>query len=75
MFEKLDTAHTRETRSSHTHQVQVENIRTVTGHKAFGFRGPNFWNQLESDTRVIEDKVAFKNHISKIVRRDVNHSG
>ena len=58
-----------------THKVNVENIRTVTGRKAFGFRGPNFWNKLEIEARVIEEKRAFKNHISKLFCRDVNHPG
>ena len=75
MFKKTGMARIRETRSSHTHKVQTENIRTVTGCKAFGFRGPNLWNKLEVEKRVIEEKAAFKNHISKIVHRDVNHPG
>ena len=35
MFQLLNNARTRETRSSHTYQVKVDNIRTVTGHKAY----------------------------------------
>ena len=54
MFQKTDNERTRETRSSNKHQVKVENIRTMTGRKAFGFRGPNFWNKMEYDARVIE---------------------
>ena len=75
MFKQQDKAHTRVTRSSHTHQVKVDNIRTVTGRKAFGFRGPNFWNKLDTEARLIEEKTTFKNHISKIVCTDVNHPG
>ena len=75
MFKPLDETRTRETRSTSTNQVQVKNVRTVTGRKAFGFRGPNFWNKLETESRTILDKPAFKTHISKTVCRDVNHPG
>ena len=75
MFQPKDDTRIRETRSTRANQVEVTNIRTVTGRKAFGFRGPNFWNKLEMDTRIIHEKTAFKNHISKLVCRDVNHPG
>ena len=75
MFQKSDNERVRETRSSNKYQVKVENIRTVTGRRAFGFRGPNFWNKIDSEARVIEEKGAFKNHISKLFCRDVNHPG
>ena len=75
MFEQIDNTRGRETRSTHTHQVKIDNIRTVTGRKAFGFRGPNFWNKLETDARLITEKVAFKNHILKLFCCDVNPPG
>ena len=75
MFKSKDENRERTTRSTQTNQVEVENIRTVTGRKAFGFRGPNYWNKLNTDCRVITDKNEFKNHISKLICRDVNHPG
>ncbi len=75
MFNPIDDTRERETRSTRTNLVKVTNVRTVTGRKAFGFRGPNFWNKLEAESRTITDKPAFKNHISKVVCRDVNHPG
>ena len=75
MFQHMDNNRLRDTRSSNKHKVKVENIRTTTGRKAFGFRGPNFWNKIDDDSRQIEEKGAFKNHISKLICRDVNHPG
>ncbi len=75
MFKPVDAQCERETRSTRTNRVEISNVRTVTGRKAFSFRGPNFWNKLESDARTISDKPAFKTHISKVVCRDVNHPG
>ena len=56
MFQPKDETNVRETRSARTNQVEVTNIRTVTGCKAFGFRGPNYWNKLEADTRIIPER-------------------
>ena len=75
MFKQMDDNHARESRSNNTNKMTVENIRTMAGRKAFGFRGPNLWNHLESETRTIESKNVFKGHISKTVYRDVNHTG
>ncbi len=75
MFKPKDETRMRETRSTRTNQVEITNVRTVTGCKAFGFRGPNFWNKLETDSRTITNRPAFKTHISKVVCRDVNHPG
>ena len=71
MFKKVEC--NRVTWSTNSNLIKTENIRTLTGRKAFGFRGPNFWNQLDSETRTIENKNVFKNHISKQMCRDVNH--
>ena len=75
MFKPQDETCARATRSTRTNLVEVVNIRAVTGRRAFSFRGPNFWNKLEADSRTITDKPAFKTHISKVVCRDVNHPG
>ena len=75
MFQQVDDERTRETRSSNKNVIKIENIRTMTGRKAFGFRGPNYWNKLDLEARVIETKDMFKNHISKLICHDVNHPG
>ena len=56
-------------------QLKVENVKTMTGRKAFGFRGQNFWNHLDTETGLIESKPVFKDNISKTVCRDMNHPG
>ena len=75
MFKPVDINRDRVTRSTQTNKVEVSNIKTVTGRRAFGFRGPNFWNKLETDSRKIVDRPEFKTHISKVICRDVNHPG
>ena len=75
MCKPKDNNRERVTGSTSTNQVEVDNIRTVTGRKAFRFRGPNYWNKLDNDSRALENQTEFKNHISKVVCRDVNHPG
>ena len=75
MFIKLDQERERTTRSTNTNCMKVKNVRTLTGHKAYSYRGPAFWNTLEEDIRQIEDKNSFKKHITKLMCRDVNHPG
>ena len=74
-FTQIDTNRVRSTRSENTKRVKVANVRSVVGRKAFSFRGPDFWNSVESDIRLIENKNGFKKHISKLIVRDVNHPG
>ena len=73
LFKQVDSNRNRRTRSTNTNQLEVSNIRTVTGRKAYSFRVPMFWNSIDSDTRQIENKNQFKTHITKLVCRDVNH--
>ena len=75
MFVQVDVSRIRDTRSTNTNYMKVKNVKSVTGRKAFEYRGPNFWNKLDSDSRKITSKPIFKNHISKLVCRDVNHPG
>ncbi len=74
-FEKIDSTRRRTTRMENTNCMKTANIRSVVGRKAFSFRGPDFWNKLELDLRLITSKNGFKQHISKVVCRDVNHPG
>ena len=55
--------------------MKTANIRSVVGHKVLSFHGPDFWNGLDTDTRQLENKNGFKEHISKLVCRDVNLPG
>ncbi len=53
--------------------VEVPQRRTATGRKAFSFRGPNHWNNLDVSKRVIENQDSFKRTILKEMLRDVDH--
>ena len=64
MYQTVDDR-VRATRSIGTNYMKVPNIRSCTGRKAYSYSGPSFWNKLDSDTRQLEDKTAFKRHISK----------
>ena len=75
MFIKRDSTRVRHTRTTDTNMMTVPNVKSITGRRAFSFRGPHFWNNLASESRLIENKNGFKKHISKEVCRDVNHPG
>ena len=75
MFVKVDDQRTRTTRSTATNYMNVVNVWSITGRKAFSFREPTFWNSIDETTRVIKNKNTFKSHIIKIICRDVNHPG
>ncbi len=74
MFETIEHR-ARQTRATTTNYMTVPDIRTNMGWKAYCFRGPTIWNSLEPEVRIIENKTSFKNHITKIICRDVNHPG
>ena len=74
MFQSVDDR-SRRTRTTGTKYMKVPNIRSSMGRKAYSYWGPSFWNCLDSDTRGIDTKDAFKRHISKTICRDVNHPG
>ena len=65
----------RRTRATDTNVMEVPDIRTCVGRKAYSYKGPSFWNTLTADARCIEDKEQFKRHINKSICRDVNHPG
>ena len=58
-----------------TKLMDVPNIRSCIGRKAYSYKGPAFWNTLDSQPRCITEKEQFKKHINKLVCRDVNHPG
>ena len=74
LYKTIDNK-TRATRNTGTKYMIVPKINSCIGWKAYSFQGPTFWNTLDSETRQIEDKSAFKRHISKLACRDVNHRG
>ena len=39
--------------------MQVSNLRTTTGHKAFSYQGPTDLNDLDNQTREIENTNEF----------------
>ena len=61
------------TRSSNTKTMDVPNVRTNIGRRAFSYKGPNHWNSLPNDTRSIVDKNEFRRTISKLNNHDVDH--
>ena len=75
LFVPLDKDRIRTTRSENQNLMNVANIKTVNGRKAFSYRGPHFWNILDNEARKIETKSNFKIHITKLICRDVNHPG
>ena len=74
IFQSVDDR-SRRTRTTGTKYMKVPNIRSALGRKAYSYRGPSFWNGLDTETRGIDNKDAFKHHISKAICRDVNHPG
>ena len=75
IFQRADDDRIRSTRSTGTKCMKVPNIRSTIGRKAYSYRGPCFWNNLDIESRSIEKKEPFKRHISKALCRDVNHPG
>ena len=63
MCTPLDWNRKRTTRSENQKLMTVSNIKTVNGRKAYSYGGSFFWNSLDNDTRLIENKTCFKTHI------------
>ena len=74
-FIPLDTNRARTTCRTNTNKMQIENIRTVMGRKAYMYRRLQFWNTLVQENRLIDNKATFKNHITNLLCRDINHPG
>ncbi len=75
MFIQQDITRTRRTRTTDTNTMLIPQVRSMVGRKSFAYRGPYFWNNLDRESRLLENKNSFKNHISKQICRDVNHPG
>ena len=71
LFIPKDTGRT--TRSTNTKIMNVPRVRTNLGKYAFGYKGPNHWNGLNNDARLITNETAFRRTISKLNNRDVDH--
>ena len=52
------------TRAEHSKMMYVPRVRTVAGSKAISVRGPQFWNSVRSDLRIIDKLDKFKSEIS-----------
>ena len=71
MFVKLEAV--RRTRRSNEENVQVPDIRSSLGRKAYSYRGPVFWNGIDNNIKLIQSKNSFKTEYTKFLLRDVNH--
>ena len=65
----------RATRRGDSNKVTVPKVDSDTGRKAFSYRGPFFWNELENDLKCQENKNIFKNAYLRKLLQDVNHAG
>ncbi len=74
MFETIE-GRLRQTCATTSNYMLVPDIRSHTGRKAYSYRGPAYWNTLDVESRMIENKANFKTHITKEVCRDVSHPG
>ena len=66
---------TRPTRRGNSNNVVVPRVDTEIGCKSFSYRGPVFWNDMDSELKTKENKDIFKNAYLQKVLRDVNHPG
>ena len=65
----------RPTRHGQTKVVNVPDLRSNYGRKAYSYRGPLFWNGLSETARKVDQKNEFKNTVSKLLMLDENHPG
>ncbi len=73
MFIEKDSA--RPTRHGQTKQVHCPDLRTNYGHKAYSYRGPNFWNGLPNHIRLVTQKNEFRDTMTRLLMLDENHPG
>ena len=71
MFVKPEAV--RQTQRSNEDNVQVPDIRSNDGRKAYSHRGPVFWNKIDNAIKSIQSKNCFKTQYTKFLLRDVNH--
>ncbi len=74
-FVPTSDTHVRTTRQTLGKIMNVPNIRTNTGRKSIAYRGPNFWNHLETEIRIIDNKNNFKREVTRLTCLDENHPG
>ena len=65
----------RQTRRIHAKNVKVPQVDQTCGRKAFSYRGPVFWNELDTELKNKESKEAFRQAYIKELLRDQNHPG
>ena len=65
----------RTTQGTEANSMDVPNICTGTGRKAFSFCGPDHWNGQNQNLNVIESLNTFLQPILKTICRDVNNPG
>ena len=52
--------------------MELPNLRTDFGRRAYSYRGPNTWNQYRNDLRNLTDKNKFKKEVLKEIVGDEN---
>ncbi len=65
----------RPTRRGQSKIMNIPDLRTGSGCKAYSFKGPVFWNGLPKDAHIIENKNEFKTKLNKLLMLDENHPG
>ena len=63
MFTPADRDRVRSTQNLMT----VIDVRSVNGRKAYSYRDPHFWNTLNNEARLFENKNSFKMHLTKLI--------
>ncbi len=66
------TRETRRTRAGGS-KMELPNLKSNIGRKAYSYRGPQHWISLPEETRKIESKPLFKKECIKNLMRDINH--
>ncbi len=68
-------ARARVTRRGEKQKVNVPDVKSELGRKAFSYRGPVFWNDISDDMKQKENRNIFKSAYLKYILRDVSHPG
>ena len=68
-------ARSRVTRRGDSNKVSVPQVDSEVGRKAFSYRGPIVWNDLDNDLKAEENRNTFKNAYLQKLLRDINHPG
>ena len=73
MFVKPESM--RATRRGNSNKVTVPRVDSDVSRKAFSYRGPVVWNDLDNDMKSQENRNAFRNAYLYKLLQDVNHPG